>query len=245
MCAAERRAPALVIFDCDGVLVDSEPISNAVLSRMLGAEGLTMTVQESRRRYQGRLLGDIVRLAEEELARPLPGEFAERYERERDEAFRHELKPVPGAAEAVRAVAAAGVASCVASQGRLHKMRLTLAITGLGELFGEDALFSAESVRRGKPHPDLFLHAARTMGAEPRACVVVEDTASGVTAGVAAGMRVLGHAADSDAGALRAAGAELVFSMAQVPPALGLLGGQALVAPVGRVSSSRSNTNEQ
>jgi len=114
------------------------------------------------------------------------------------------------------------VAVCVASQGKLEKTRLSLELTGLRRLFGEDALFSAESVPRGKPHPDLFLHAAGTMGAEPAACAVVEDTPSGVTAAVAAGMRVIGYAADSDEAALRAAGAEIVHSLDEVPRLLGL-----------------------
>jgi beta-phosphoglucomutase-like phosphatase (HAD superfamily) len=97
-----------------------------------------------------------------------------------------------------------------------------LALTGLGAAFTELALFSAESVARGKPHPDLFLHAAEAMGASPSGCVVVEDTPSGVTAALAAGMRALGYAADSDEGALRAAGAEIIRSIGEVPVRLGL-----------------------
>ncbi len=119
-------------------------------------------------------------------------------------------------------VAAAGVPVCVASQGKLEKTRLSLELTGLRQLFSDGALFSAHSVPRGKPHPDVFLHAARTMGAEPASCVVVEDSPSGVIAAVAAGMRVLGYTADSDETALRAAGAELVASLDEVPMLLGL-----------------------
>jgi HAD superfamily hydrolase (TIGR01509 family) len=212
----------LVIFDCDGVLVDSEPISNGVLARMLTAEGLPTSLAQSRRDYQGLRLGEIVLLAGEALGRPLPEGWAERYERERDAAFREGLAPVPGAAEAVRRVREAGVPVCVASQGRRAKMRVTLGLTGLAELLPEAVRFSAESVARGKPHPDLFLHAAAAMGAAADASVVVEDTPTGVLAGVAAGMRVLGHAADSDAAALEAAGAEIVPSMDAVPARLGL-----------------------
>lgn len=218
---------ALVIFDCDGVLVDSETISNGVLARMLGEEGLTMTLAQARRDFQGLLLDEVVRGAEAKLGRALPVGWLERYERERAEAFRRELAPVPGAAETVARVRAAGVAVCVASQGKLEKTRLSLELTGLRDLFAEQALFSAHSVPRGKPHPDLFLHAAHAMGAEPTACAVVEDTPSGVTAAVAAGMRAIGYAADSDEAALRAAGAEIVHSLEEVPRLLRLDDGSA------------------
>jgi HAD superfamily hydrolase (TIGR01509 family) len=212
----------LVIFDCDGVLVDSEAISNGVLARLLSEEGLPTTLAQARRDYQGLLLDEVVRCAEAKLGRSLPAGWLERYERERTQAFREELRAVPGAAATVARIHAAAIAVCVASQGKLEKTRLSLELTGLRPLFGEQALFSAHSVPRGKPHPDLFLHAARTMGAEPAACVVVEDTPSGVTAAVAAGMRVLGYAADSDEQALRAAGAEIVHSLDEAPALLGL-----------------------
>jgi len=212
----------LVIFDCDGVLVDSEVISNSVLARLLSDEGLPTTLAQARRDYQGLLLGEVVGSAEAKLGRPLPAAWLARYERERTEEFRRELAPVPGAAETIARVLAAGVAVCVASQGKLEKTRLSLELTRLRRLFPERALFSAESVPRGKPHPDLFLHAARTIGAQPAACVVVEDTPSGVAAAVAAGMRVIGYAADSDEAALRAAGAEIVHSLDEVPGLLGI-----------------------
>ncbi|MGO9322388.1 MAG: HAD family hydrolase [Solirubrobacteraceae bacterium] len=212
----------LVIFDCDGVLVDSETISNSVLARMLSAEGLPTTLAQARRDYQGLLLGEVALGAEAKLGRPLPAGWLVRYERERTEEFRRELEAVPGAAGVVARIAAAGVAVCVASQGKLEKTRLSLELTSLRDLFPDGALFSAESVPRGKPHPDLFLYAASVMGAEPTRSVVVEDTPSGVTAAVAAGMRALGYSADSDEPALRRAGAEIVSSLDQVPGLLGL-----------------------
>lgn len=116
----------------------------------------------------------------------------------------------------------AGVAVCVASQGKLAKTRLSLKLTKLDPLFPDDALFSAYSVPRGKPHPDLFLYAAQAMAAEPARCAVVEDTPSGVTAAVAAGMRVLGCAADSDEAALRQAGAQVFGAMEKLAGVLGL-----------------------
>lgn len=212
----------LVIFDCDGVLVDSETISNSVLARLLTAEGLPTTLVQARRDYQGLLLGEVFERAQEKLGRALPEDLSSRFERERAEAFRRELEPVACAAEAVERVAAAGVAVCVASQGKLEKTRLSLDLTGLRRLFPDRALFSAWNVPRGKPHPDLFLHAASEMGAEPAHCVVVEDTPSGVTAGVSAGMRVFGYAADSGEPALREAGATTFNSLEQLPELLGL-----------------------
>jgi HAD superfamily hydrolase (TIGR01509 family) len=212
----------LVIFDCDGVLVDSEPISNGVLARMLTEQGLATTVAQSRRDYQGLLLEEVLARAEQRLGRPLPASWLREYERRRSEEFRRALAPVPGAAQAVRAVRAAGLRVCVASQGALRKSRLTLGLTGLDELFGPDAVFSAEQVPRGKPHPDLFLHAAAAMCCDPPRSAVVEDTPSGILAARAAGMRALGLTADADERALREAGAECVASMDELPRALGL-----------------------
>jgi beta-phosphoglucomutase-like phosphatase (HAD superfamily) len=189
---------------------------------MLTAEGLPTTLAESRRAYQGLLLSEVLELAQQKLGRALPPDWLDQYERVRGEAFWRELRPVPGAVEVVERVRTAGVAVCVASQGKLEKTRLSLEITGMRGLFPDEALFSAYSVPRGKPHPDLFLHAAAEMGAEPTRCVVVEDTPSGVIAGVCAGMRVFGYAADSDEIALREAGASIVHALEQLPGLLGL-----------------------
>jgi HAD superfamily hydrolase (TIGR01509 family) len=213
----------LVIFDCDGVLVDSEVISNGVLARLLAEEGVPLTLAETRRDYQGLLLDEILTRTEELFGRTLPDDFLNRFQDERAEEFRRELKPVPGAAEAVERVKAVGIPVCVASQGRLEKTRMTLGLTGLDRLFAPEAVFSAYGVERGKPFPDLFLHAAKAMSADPARSVVVEDTPSGVRAAAAAGMRVVGYTADSDAAALRRAGADpLVGSLDELPAALGL-----------------------
>jgi HAD superfamily hydrolase (TIGR01509 family) len=215
--------PDLVIFDCDGVLVDSEPISNTVLARSLTAAGLPTTPSEALRTYKGRIMSDVVDVAESQLGSSLPRGFVERFESDRLEEFRRSLGPIPGAAAAVRAVSGAGVKVCVASQGKPEKTELTLGITGLRELFGADALFSAYSVARGKPHPDLFVHAARSMGATPERTVVVEDTSIGVTGAAAAGMRVLGFAPDGDGAVLtRAGAAEVIASLAELPARLGI-----------------------
>jgi HAD superfamily hydrolase (TIGR01509 family) len=214
--------PTLVIFDCDGVLVDSEPISNTVLAQSLSDAGLPTSPAQALREYRGMLLSEVSASAERRLGAPLPAALFDGFERDRERAFRSSLEPIPGARDAVQAVQAAGVSVCVASQGRRQKTELTLTLTGLRDLFGADALFSAYDVKRGKPHPDLFLHAAATMGAAPERCVVVEDTVIGVTGAVAAGMRAIAYAGGDDPAPLRAAGADTVTSLAQLPAALGI-----------------------
>jgi HAD superfamily hydrolase (TIGR01509 family) len=214
--------PGLVIFDCDGVLVDSEPTSNAVLAECLTAVGLPTSAADAMRDYRGLVMGDVVARAQARLGASLPSGFVDEYERARSDAFRRTLEPVPGAAETVRTVGAAGAKMCVASQGTLEKTELTLSLTGLRDLFAADALFSAHSVARGKPHPDLFLHAARAMGVSPDRTVVVEDTPIGVAAAVAAGMQVFGYAADGDEPGLRAAGARIIHSLRELPNLIGI-----------------------
>ncbi len=214
--------PELVIFDCDGVLVDSEGISNEVLARSLSAVGLPTSTADALRDYKGLILRDVVASAEARLRASLPDGFIEGFERDRALEFRRRLKPVAGASATVRSLQVAGVNVCVASQGKLEKTELTLHLTGLRDLFAEKALFSAYSVPRGKPHPDLFLYAAAAMDATPDRCVVVEDTTIGVTAARAAGMRVLGYVADADESALRAAGAHILRSLTDIPALIGL-----------------------
>ena len=230
---APRAAPSkLIIFDCDGVLVDSEPISNLVLADMLAEQGLTMSLAEARARFQGLLLSQVLERAELMLGRPLPPGWLDEYVERRSEAFASELLPISGAAELVRDVAAAGLAVCVASQGSLRKTERSLELTGLDALFAPRARFSAELLAHGKPHPDLFLHAAERMGFAPGACAVVEDTPSGVTAARAAGMTVYGLAADSDARALGEAGALVVDTLEE-------LRGPLLGAPTGGAGAVR------
>ena len=220
-------APRLVIFDCDGVLVDSEGISNAVLAEALSALGLAISGAEAHDAYRGMFLTEIAADAERRLGAPLPADFMEKFERDREEAFRASLQPVPGAASAVREVRELGCEVCVASQGRLSKTELTLSITGLRDLFGPDALFSAHSVVRGKPAPDLFLHAASSMGVQPDRCVVVEDTMIGVQAALTAGMRVIAYApggdgdGDGDGDAFRRAGVQTVGALEELSAVLG------------------------
>ena len=203
-----------VIFDCDGVLVDSEPISNGVLAGMLTELGLPTTAEESMAAHLGRAWPSVAEIIEERLGRPLDEDFRPRYVEGMLAAFERELEPVPGIAEALDAI---DNPSCVASSGTHEKMRMTLAHTGLLERF-EGRLFSATEVASGKPAPDLFLYAAERMGWAPADCVVVEDSAAGVEAARAAGMRALGYAGRTDPALLT--GSEVFSSMAELPALL-------------------------
>jgi HAD superfamily hydrolase (TIGR01509 family) len=209
----------LVIFDCDGVLVDSEPVSNRVFTEMLNGIGLRTTLDETTRDFVGRSMKSCVEIVERRLGRPVPADFVETLQARTFAAFREGLHAVPGIEAALDAVDAAGVPTCVASSGEHAKMRTTLGLTGLLPRF-EGRLFSATEVPRGKPHPDLFLHAARAMGADPARCAVVEDSPVGAQAGVAAGMTVFGYAARSNPAALAAAGATVFRDMKELPGVL-------------------------
>ncbi|MGF1594217.1 MAG: HAD family hydrolase [Kiloniellaceae bacterium] len=219
--------PALVIFDCDGVLVDSEAIANRIMAETITASGIPITYEDCRARFVGGTLQRVMDTVEQWLGRPLPPGWKEDFEARRDEAFRRELHPVPGVAAAIEAIRAGGAEVCVASSGSPEKMELTLGLTGLRHHFGE-RLFSANMVAQGKPEPDIFLHAAERMGCLPETCVVVEDSLLGVTAGVAAGMRVLAYAAESDPAILKAAGGHPFADMTELPGLLGIGGAASL-----------------
>ena len=203
-----------VIFDCDGVLVDSEPISNRILTGMLNELGLAYSLRETMERFVGRSMPSCVAIIEEELGGPAPAGFSAEFHRRTVAAFEVDLQPVPGIREALERVP---WPQCVASSGDHAKLRATLSRTGLYDRFA-GRIFSALDVARGKPHPDLFLHAAERMGADPARCAVVEDSVLGVQAGVAAGMRVFAYAGTVGGPALAAAGAhELFHDMAALP----------------------------
>jgi HAD superfamily hydrolase (TIGR01509 family) len=204
-----------VIFDCDGVLVDTELISNSVVARLLTDAGLPTTLEQCMEIYRGRSMTSVMELAVERHGSPLPEDIPERYYAEVKKVFERELEPVPGVVAALERI---DLPACVASSGPHHKMAVTLRHTGLWERF-EGRIFSATEVRRGKPAPDLFLHAAQRMGFDPAATAVVEDSVPGVEAARAAGMRALAFArgSDADAEALAAAGGEPFHDMAELP----------------------------
>ena len=216
---AQDDSELLVIFDCDGVLVDSEPLSNTVFARALRREGLDWSVEETMRRLMGRSMKSCVEIVEGLLARQLPENFVHRMQADTLQAFRDApLQAVPGINEAIDAIEAQGIQTCIASSGGFDKMEVSLGVTGLWSRF-EGRIFSSSQVKRGKPFPDLFLHAAIAMNEQPFDCVVVEDSVPGVQAAKSAGMRVLGYtgAPHTDRDAMGAAGAFLFNDMKQLP----------------------------
>jgi HAD superfamily hydrolase (TIGR01509 family) len=184
------RPLELVIFDCDGVLVDSERISVRIDAVVLAELGWPLTEAEVVERFMGRTEEYMLSEIEAQLGRPLGHDWDSRFRHLYREAFEAELGPVDGVVEALDRIAAT---TCVASSGSHEKIRYSLGLAGLYERF-EGRIFSASEVANGKPAPDLFLHAAERMGVEPAACAVVEDSRYGVEAARAAGMRAFGYA---------------------------------------------------
>ena len=181
-----RLAPQLIIFDCDGVLVDSELIANRILQQGLEELGLSLSLEETLSRYTGRSFQDLVGVVETELSAPVPAGFWRKLQQTTYDRFRQELQPVQGAADLL---AGLRLPFCVASSGSEEKIRLSLQVTGLLKWFQDGSrIFSAARVAAGKPAPDLFLHAAAAMDTLPGACLVIEDSVPGVQAGLAAGM---------------------------------------------------------
>ena len=217
-------ARGLVIFDCDGVLVDSMGIDMRELTRAIAAAGGTLSAHEVDEAFHGVALADIQRGVEAHLGRPVPDGWMDRFLTARAAAFERELQPVAGAREALDGVRAAGWEACIASGGAHAKMALTLRVAGLRDAVPAGRIFSAydPGIARPKPAPDLFLHAAAVCGYEPELCVVVEDSIPGVTAGLAAGMRTFGYA-DGDAAhaaRLAALGAKPLLAVADLPQLL-------------------------
>ncbi|MET8830879.1 HAD family hydrolase [Streptomyces sp. NPDC004610] len=205
----------LVIFDNDGVLVDSEPISNRLLAGYLTELGHPTSYEDSLRDYMGAAVHRVHDLILERTGERLPAEFDEVLHERVFAAFERELRPVDGVVEVLEKLTADGVPYCVASSGSHERIRVGHRVTGLDRWFDDGRIFSSEDVGRGKPAPDLFLYAARVMGVAPERCVVVEDSALGVRAGVAAGMDVVGFAGMTPVERLEGAG-RVFFGMGEL-----------------------------
>jgi HAD superfamily hydrolase (TIGR01509 family) len=204
----------LVIFDCDGVLIDSEPVANVVFSKMLATVGLAMSPEEVMRTFVGRSRDTCIEMAGVMRGEKLPEDFGARWDEAFHEALEREVKPVEGIPQLLRSLE---IPYCVASNGEPDHMEKGLTAAGLMPLV-KGRLFSARAVAHPKPAPDVYLHAARTMGAQPSRCAVVEDTPTGVKAGIAAGMRVFGYVGgpQSDAATLRELGAHPFSRMSEL-----------------------------
>lgn len=211
---AER--PDLVIFDCDGVLVDSERLSVEMEVEILADLGWEITPPEIVERFLGISDEDYLALVEREIGRPLPEGWHEQVTARFRETFERELTAIPGIAQSLGELESAGIKTCVASSGSHEKIRHSLGLTGLLPHF-EGRIFSAVDVKRGKPAPDLFLHAARSLGVEPERAVVVEDSPYGLEGAKAAGMTAVAYAGGLvPLGRLQLAGVTVIDDMAEL-----------------------------
>ena len=203
----------LVIFDCDGVLVDSEELSCRCLSDALGQIGVEMSTEQALKLFLGRSTAAVVEYCRT-AGQPVPANFLTDLAGRVRETFRSQLKPIQGVGAVL---AELSLPHCVASSSDLERVRFSLELTGLAAYFGE-RLYTSQMVRRGKPAPDLFLHAAGEMGCEPRRTLVIEDSVSGVMAAKAAGMKVWGfvggahYRARDGNSLLQEAGASRIFA---------------------------------
>ncbi|MGW5096544.1 HAD family hydrolase [Streptomyces nodosus] len=195
----------LVIFDNDGVLVDSEPLSNRLLAAYLTELGHPTSYEDSIRDYMGSAMHRVHDLVLERTGERLPADFDDVFHTRVFAAFERELKPVTGVVDVLAALSADDVPFCVASSGSHERIRVGHRTTGLDQWFDDERIFSSQDVGRGKPAPDLFLYAAERMGVAPDRCLVIEDSPLGVQAAVAAGMEVYGFTAMTPAAKLTGA----------------------------------------
>jgi HAD superfamily hydrolase (TIGR01509 family) len=198
----------LVIFECDGVLIDSERLAVRTETAILSGLGWPLTEADIVERFVGRSAAYMHGEIERHLGRSVDweGEFEARYK----EVFEGELVPVPGVVDVLEALEQQSMATCVASSGSHDRMRFTLGLTGLLERF-QGRIFSVDEVEHGKPAPDIFLHAAANMGVPPNRCAVVEDSVSGVTAALAAQMTVFAFAGGVTGASRLGIGSAVVF----------------------------------
>ncbi|MER8649063.1 MULTISPECIES: HAD family phosphatase [unclassified Mesorhizobium] len=209
--------PKLVIFDCDGILVDTENLANRRLAEWFVAAGYPTTFEYCRKYFSGRSMASVQKEIEETTTVRLGADFVDRWNAGLPDLFAHGVEAIPYVRDFIEAVRAAGIPYCVATSARISKMHITLGQTGLLPLF-EHAMFSSTMVSRGKPFPDLFLHAAKTMGFASADCIVIEDSVAGTQAGIAAGMRVYSYHGDpySDRDGLASAGGVLFDDMREL-----------------------------
>jgi HAD superfamily hydrolase (TIGR01509 family) len=201
-----------IIFDFDGVIADSEVLSNTTLAEVVTELGVPTTLDDAYRDYMGKRFHDVIAAIEQALGRSLPAGFADDYQRRTLSRFRADLRPIKGVREFIATFRE--LPRCIASSSSPDRLAVCLEVLDMESLF-RARVFSASTVARGKPHPDIFLHAAAEIGVQPERCIVIEDSASGVIAGRAAGATVIGllaagHIRDGHGAVLADAGAHHV-----------------------------------
>ena len=214
--------PGLVIFDCDGVLVDTEGPTNEILAKDLSGRGLPMTVDDCMAMFVGGTIHGVGERARE-LGADIPEDWVDVIYGKIYARLRDGIDPIPGIGDVLDRLDACAIPYCVGSNGAPEKMEITLGQTGLLNRMGGN-LFSPHVIgmEHAKPHPGLYLHAARAMGVDPEDCVVIEDSVSGATGARAAGIRCFGYGVHGDAAGLRSVGAHVFFDMADLPGLLGI-----------------------
>lgn len=200
----------LIIFDCDGVLVDSESISCGAIAEIATELGFPMTTHEAIHHFVGTSIEYAVDFLQTKITELIPSDFESRYRTMCHERFQTDLQPISGIENLLSQL---DLPRCVGSNGPRHKIISNLELTNLSRYFDPNHLFSAYDIQKWKPLPDLYLHAANRMDVAPTKCVVVEDSVAGVKAARAAGMAVYGYAGDTDGEKLSAVGAKVIFSM--------------------------------
>jgi HAD superfamily hydrolase (TIGR01509 family) len=186
-----------VIFDCDGTLVDSEPITVAVLIDYVKEFGLELDFDEASNLFVGRDMQTVAQWLNSRTQKQLPDIFAEEFRRRQAIRLRESVKPISGAAELLTSMAKLTKPFCVASNAPREKIEINLTVTELDSFFTDARTFSAYDINVWKPRPDLFFHAAKQMNIAPADCVVIEDSLAGIEAGLAAGMQVIGYSKDA------------------------------------------------
>ncbi len=213
--------PDLVIFDCDGVLVDSERVFNAVLAEDLGRRGLVLTAEQSMQSFAGLAMPAVATKASA-MGASLPQDWIAQVYEAGYAALRKGVPLVPGVLAVIARLDEEGIPSCIVSNGSEEKMQITLGPHGLWERYHAGAMFSAHSLKVAKPDPGIFLAAAAHFDVQARNCVVIEDSATGARGAYRAGMQCFGYAAHDAGAALLAEGADVFHDMADLPLRLGL-----------------------
>lgn len=208
-----------IIFDCDGVLVDTEAIMISVLLEMAAPVGVQMNLEDAVRLFSGRQMQETIKLLEDMAHSPFSEDFETVFRQRAYERFKAEVKPIAGVKELLMSLK---IPYCVASSGPREKIELNLGLTGLLPFFAKDSIFSSYEINSWKPDPGIFLYAAESMGYKPDQCVVIEDSIAGIEAGVGGGFRVYGLTNGYNQSDLEAKGATVFNDMKILPTILGL-----------------------
>ena len=199
-----------IIFDCDGVLVDSEPLSNQVMVDLANALGANIDLDFAYQHFKGNSFNECAKKISKLITQKLPIDFEEQYRKESFQRFKNEIKPIDGVKDALQDLK---IPFCVASSGPVNKIKLNLELTGLSSFFQEKTIFSCYSIKKWKPDPSVFLWASKTMGFKIEECLVVEDSLIGIEAALRGGFDVFGFTAHDYEGELHKKATKTFSSM--------------------------------